>query len=696
MAASEQTGDHEATGASTTEIEPGDTRAEFETEPEHESVSETEDSAVSKDGAVSGSETEATSETEASEEDDADSEESAPEVDAVTPDEGTPDEATSDEPTPEESEPEESEPEESVPVPAVTGEHMLGDLTAVPAASGSAAPALANRRNLIIGALAVVLLLIVGVTITEAVKVRGDLVAGTLLSPDAYLAQVVPVEVDGVEHRHTLSELGWTTTATDSLTGGLFARLRLHNPIGPAGGPAESGVVRAYQSELHRDPTLPVINAGWNVVEGDPGVTSEVSIVGSSPPLRIVVSPLPVEPQSSASLQRFVEQRNRDVDGWEIKLLDDDGTLGATLEPEEVAAHIEFDRESASVNIVDEVGFRELLDERLRPFAREGRRGRYQFEVETDEDGESVDGGATLVVEDGRLNILDVLTASAPGKVPDVDQAWTDLVDSVKSFGRSVPIRLVDAEDLYGGIDPADLGVKLAESRTPNTGGSRMTNIRNVLNRTRGIVVEPGGVFGINQTVGQRTVAKGFVLAGAISNGEHVDAFGGGISQTATMFHQVGYMAGLTFPEREGGGIGGGHKAFGHSEYFGRYNDYYAEGWGLDGKMDTGRLGYGVEQTVNWRNREAGFINTTPYPILVWTFDTGRQVGVSLWSLERDRFGVYEGTDSWRRGSCIDWTHYRTVYDMDGNVMFEDSYSGFYRTTGPTCALVHPDKDDDE
>ncbi|MDH3302969.1 MAG: VanW family protein, partial [Acidimicrobiia bacterium] len=239
--------------------------------------------------------------------------------------------------------------------------------------------------------------------------------------------------------------------------------------------------------------------------------------------------------------------------------------------------------------------------------------------------------------------------------------------------------------DLYNGVDPANLTVKLAESRTPNTGGSRMTNIRNVLGLTRGIVVEPGGVFGINQTTGRRSAARGFVLAGAIVNGEHVDAFGGGVSQTATMFYQAAYMAGLTFPEREGGGVGGGHQTFGHSEYFGRYDNYYAEGWGLDGRMDTGRLGRGVEQTVNWPNREAGFINTTPYPILVWTFDTGNQVGVSLWSLERTRFGVYEGTDSWRQGSCIGWTHYRTVYDMDNDVMFEDSFNGFYRTAGPTC-----------
>ena len=546
-----------------------------------------------------------------------------------------------------------------------------------------------SRRTLIGGAI-LALLTVVAVWwgIAEALEIRGQLVEDTILTPEAYLDQMVSVEVDGVEHQHTLAELGWTTESTELVIGRPFARQRLHSPIEPPGGPSASPIVITYRSELEREPTTPVINGGWKVVEGIPGVATELTIDGSSPPDRIVVSTEPIEPASSRPLEWFVHQRNRDAKGWEIKLLDDDGTLGAFLRPEEVAAHIRFNRESAEVDLVDEAGFRDLLAERIRPLVRGGHQGRFEFEASDD--------GVTPLIEGGRFNVVDTLTEPLPGQVPDEDQAWDDLVHAVQSFGRVVPIHLVDADDLYNGVDPADLTVKLAESRTPNTGGSRMTNIRKVLGVTRGVVVEPGGVFGINQTVGRRTAAKGFVLAGAIANGEHVDAFGGGVSQTATMFYQAAYMAGLTFPEREGGGIGGGHGAFGHSEYFGRYDNYYAEGWGLDGRLDTGRLGRSVEQTVNWPNREAGFINTTPYPILVWTFDTGDQVGVSLWSLERTRFGVYEGTDSWRRGSCIDWSHHRTVYDMEENVLFEDSYNGFYRTTGPTCALVQPKASDDE
>ncbi len=601
------------------------------------------------------------------------------------PEESTDELAETPEPEPDEQAPSASAASTASQDTAASKDTAASQDTTVPAASSEASPGIATKWKLIAGALLLVVAAAWGTF--EAIKVRGQLVDGTLLTPEMYLAQVVPIEVDGAESPFTLEELGWSTQSTDARTGRLFARQRVHTPVEPSGGPAESPTVLAYQSELERDPTAPVIDRTWKVVEGEAGVATEVTVDGSDPPERITVASVAIEPESSAPLKGFIQQRNRGKDGWELNLINRNGVVASSFSAEEIAAHVRFDRETATVEVVEQAELETLLDEKLLAFVEGGQQGRFELEATEDE--------ATPLVKARRLNVTNVLTEPQPGKIADPDQAWTDVIDAIKSLRLSLPIETVDGEDLYGGVDPATLVVKLAESRTPNTGGGRMTNIRNVLDTTRGIVVEPGGVFGINQTVGRRTVEKGYVTAGAIANGEHVEAFGGGISQTATMFHQAAYMAGLTFPEREGGGIGGGHQTFGHSEYFGRYNDYYAEGWGLDGRMDTGRLGRGVEQTVNWPNREAGFINTTPHPILVWTFDVGEQVGVSLWSVERDRFGVYEGTDSWRRGSCNDWTHYRTVYDMDDNVLFEDKYNGFYRTQGPTCALLQPDDEDE-
>ena len=76
----------------------------------------------------------------------------------------------------------------------------------------------------------------------------------------------------------------------------------------------------------------------------------------------------------------------------------------------------------------------------------------------------------------------------------------------------------------------------------------------------RGAIVPPGETFSINEHVGQRTAEKGFVLAGAIANGEHVEEIGGGVSQFATTTFNAAFFAGLPFGEYQS-----------HSECFDRY-----------------------------------------------------------------------------------------------------------------------------
>ena len=58
--------------------------------------------------------------------------------------------------------------------------------------------------------------------------------------------------------------------------------------------------------------------------------------------------------------------------------------------------------------------------------------------------------------------------------------------------------------------------------------------------------------FSINEHVGQRTAAKGFVAAGAIRDGEHVDEIGGGVSQFATTTFNAAYFAGLDITDLPG------------------------------------------------------------------------------------------------------------------------------------------------
>jgi vancomycin resistance protein YoaR len=88
----------------------------------------------------------------------------------------------------------------------------------------------------------------------------------------------------------------------------------------------------------------------------------------------------------------------------------------------------------------------------------------------------------------------------------------------------------------------------------------RVTNIHVIADMVDGTVIHPGESFSLNDFVGPRTTANGFVGAPAIRDGEFVEEVGGGISQFATTFFNAIYFGGYDFLEYQA-----------HSYYISRY-----------------------------------------------------------------------------------------------------------------------------
>lgn len=183
---------------------------------------------------------------------------------------------------------------------------------------------------------------------------------------------------------------------------------------------------------------------------------------------------------------------------------------------------------------------------------------------------------------------------------------------------------------------------------------SRVTNIHRMADLVRGYIIPPnGGHFSINEHVGPRTTSNGFVEAGAIENGEHVTAVGGGVSQFATTMFNAAFHAGLDIPNYQF-----------HTEHLSRYP-------------------YGRESTVSYPAPEFRVVNNTPYGVLIWPTYTDTSVTVHLYST-RYATGAQTGQSTSSRGSCIDVTTERTRTYVDGRTE-TDTFSGYYRTAGPTC-----------
>jgi vancomycin resistance protein YoaR len=151
----------------------------------------------------------------------------------------------------------------------------------------------------------------------------------------------------------------------------------------------------------------------------------------------------------------------------------------------------------------------------------------------------------------------------------------------------------------------AALGVQqvVGEFTTHHPAGQpRVINIHRIADLTRGQYIAPGATFSVNGFVGQRTTAKGFVVAPVIEDGEFSTDVGGGVSQFATTLFNAAFFAGLDIPQ---------HKA--HSIYISRYP-------------------FGREATLAYPSVDLKIHNNTPYGVVIWPTYTGTSLTVQLWS----------------------------------------------------------------
>jgi vancomycin resistance protein YoaR len=183
---------------------------------------------------------------------------------------------------------------------------------------------------------------------------------------------------------------------------------------------------------------------------------------------------------------------------------------------------------------------------------------------------------------------------------------------------------------------------------------SRVTNIHRLADLVRGAVIPPGGDFSINDYVGPRTADDGFVLAGAIADGRHVEEIGGGVSQFATTTFNAAYFAGLDIVSYQA-----------HSEYFSRYPR-------------------GREATMGYPLPDLAIHNNTPYGILIWTSYTGTSLTVTLYSTPyatAEQTGISESS----YGACRNVSTTRTRTFPDGTTT-TDTFRATYRPgEGRTC-----------
>jgi vancomycin resistance protein YoaR len=132
---------------------------------------------------------------------------------------------------------------------------------------------------------------------------------------------------------------------------------------------------------------------------------------------------------------------------------------------------------------------------------------------------------------------------------------------------------------------------------------NRNTNIQLSAQAINGITVMPGETFSFNQTTGERTAAKGYKEAAAISGGQSRDEIGGGVCQTSSTLFNAVARANLEIVERN------------------------PHAW------PSSYVEKGFDATVNWPGLDFKFKNNTDYPIFILAGYSKRKITVNLYGM---------------------------------------------------------------
>ncbi len=242
---------------------------------------------------------------------------------------------------------------------------------------------------------------------------------------------------------------------------------------------------------------------------------------------------------------------------------------------------------------------------------------------------------------------------------------------------RAIPLPLKVSEPAITAEEAAAFGIKEVigtfTTKHPCC-APRVANIHRISDLVRGTVIRPNSRLSINNLIGPRTLAKGFVVDHVIEDGKFAEAVGGGISQFATTLFNAAFFAGLNMPEYQS-----------HSIYISRYP-------------------YGREATLNFPHPDLIISNPTQYGILVWPTYTGTTLTVTLYSTKyapgtqtnqtQQPNGVCTQVITERTRTFPDGTKktdkFRATYRPQEGVNCDGSGTPVTSTTRPKTTTTHP------
>lgn len=254
----------------------------------------------------------------------------------------------------------------------------------------------------------------------------------------------------------------------------------------------------------------------------------------------------------------------------------------------------------------------------------------------------------------------DSIISHVVGMSFDIDAARE--IWSAAEYGDKVVIPLVTrqpeitSEYLEGVLFSDCLSAKATS--LSGSSSNRINNITLAAQTVNGLILLPGEEFNYNSVVGERTAARGYLTAGAYSNGQNVQEYGGGICQVSSTIYYCTLYANLKITSR------------------------------TCHMFPVSYLPPGLDATVSWGGPEFKFVNNRDYPIKIyaWVDTSSNTLNVELWGTDVDGSYVemtystaYVFHDTYQDIAIgyKAWS-YRHVYDKNGNLLSKELEASSY------------------
>lgn len=201
---------------------------------------------------------------------------------------------------------------------------------------------------------------------------------------------------------------------------------------------------------------------------------------------------------------------------------------------------------------------------------------------------------------------LEVIEESQTGLVVDVDASVRAINEALLRGEHTVPLVIVEEQpQVASTATGAELGItELLWAETSYFYGSspeRIQNIQAAASRFHGVLVAPGEVFSMGETMGDVSLESGFAEALIIYGGRTIKGVGGGVCQVSTTLFRTVFFAGFPIVER-----------YSHA-YRVSYYELTASG-AIDPRLA------GLDATVYFPLVDFKFKNDSPYWILMETY----------------------------------------------------------------------------